>query len=192
MSPGLNKLSPRPIKCVFIEYYRTQEGCRCYTPSIRKYFISADVTFFESVPYFSLQGSVATSESISLSPSVPLPTPAAVHDVSSPVSLKDTTAPPAPKPPREKDFRHVYTHRQKLPASEQVPAASFPVETSPPQLSIPSSDFDVHIALRKGKQSCTDHSISHFVSYDCFTPFFCQFALSLSSVTLPRRMRKLY
>ena len=70
--------------------------------------------FFESVPYFSPQGPVTTSESISLSPSVPLPAPAIVHDVSSPMSLKDTEVPPAPKPPRKKDFRHVYTHRQKF------------------------------------------------------------------------------
>ena len=73
--------------------------------------MSADVIFFKSVPYFYPQGPVTTSESISLSPSVPLPAPVVVHDVSSPVSLKDIAAPPALKSPREKDFRHVYTHR---------------------------------------------------------------------------------
>ena len=77
---------------------------------LKKYFVSADITFFESVSYFSPEGPVTASESISLSPSVALPAPAVVHDVSSTVSLKDTIAPPAPKPPREKDFRHVYTH----------------------------------------------------------------------------------
>jgi len=94
--------------------------------------VSADITFFESVPYFSPQGPVTTSEFISLLSFVPLPVPAAVHDVSSPVSLKDTTAPPAPKPPREKDFRHVYTHRQKVHVSEPVPAAFSLVEGAPP------------------------------------------------------------
>jgi len=59
------------------------------------------------------------------------------------------------------------------------------VEGPPPQLSVPSSDFDLPIVLRKGKRSCTDHHISHFVSYD-LTPSFRQFALSLSSVPLPR------
>jgi len=131
--------------------------------------VSADVTFFESVPYFSPQDPVTASESISLSPSIPLPAPAVVHDVSSPVSLKDTTTPPVPKPPREKDFRLVYTHRQKVSASEPIPTTSSPVEGPPPHLSVPSSDSDVPNALRKVKRSCTDRPISHFISYDRLT-----------------------
>ena len=88
-------ISPRNIKCVFVVYSRTQKEYRCYSSSTRKYFLSADVTFFfESVPYFSPQGPLTASESISLSPPVLLLAPSAVHDVSSPVSLKDTTAPP--------------------------------------------------------------------------------------------------
>jgi len=186
LSSDLNKLSPRPIKCVFVRYSRTQKGYQCYNPSTRKYFVSVDVTFFESIPYFSPQDSITASESISLSPFVPLLAPAVVHDVSSKVSLKDTTAPPAPNPPREKDFRYVYTHQQKIPASEPIPTAFSPVEGPPPQPSISSSDFNVPITLCIGKRSYTDHSISHFVSYDHLTPSFRQFALSLSSVSLPR------
>jgi len=103
-----------------------------------------------------------------------------------PVSLKDTTVLPTAKPPRKKDFRHLYTHWQKVSASEPVPATSSPVEGPPPQPSVSSSDFDVPIALRKGKQSCTDHPISYFISYDNLTPSFHQFVMSLSSVSLPR------
>jgi len=83
-------------------------------------------------------------------------------------------------------LRYVYIHRQKVPASEPVRAASSPVEGAPPQPSVPSSDFDVRIALRKDKRSCTDHLISHFVSHDRLTPSLRQFALSLSSIFLPR------
>jgi len=46
LSPGLDNLSPRFIKCVLAWHSRTQRGYRCYNPSTRKYFVSADVTFF--------------------------------------------------------------------------------------------------------------------------------------------------
>ena len=48
LSPGLDKLSPRSIKW----YSRTQKGYQCYNPSIRKYFVSANVTFFNQFPTF--------------------------------------------------------------------------------------------------------------------------------------------
>ena len=47
LSPGLDKLSPRSIKYVFIGYFRTKKGYMCYTLSTRKYLVSTDVTFFE-------------------------------------------------------------------------------------------------------------------------------------------------
>jgi len=66
LSLGLDKLSPQSIKCVFVGYFRTQKGYLCYNSSTRKYFVSADVTFFKSVPYFSPQHHVTASETISL------------------------------------------------------------------------------------------------------------------------------
>jgi len=63
------------------------------------------------------------------------------------------------------------------------------VEGPPPQPSVPFYDFDVPVAFCKGKRSCTDHPISHFVLYDRLTHFFRQFTLSLS-VSLPRSYEK--
>jgi len=47
-SPGLDKLSARSHKCVFLGFTRSQKGYKCFSPSLNRYFISADVTFTES------------------------------------------------------------------------------------------------------------------------------------------------
>ena len=52
LSLGLDKLSTCAIKCIFLGYSRVQKGYRCYSPSTHRFYISADVTFFEDTPYF--------------------------------------------------------------------------------------------------------------------------------------------
>jgi len=85
-----------------------------------KYFMSADVTFFEFIPYFFPQGPVTVSESIPFSSSVLLFALAHVSDASSPVSSTDTIELSASKPLRY--FRHLYTHRPKfLPLNQFQP-----------------------------------------------------------------------
>jgi len=105
--------------------------------------MSADVTLFEFVSYFSPQVSVTISEIVPPSLSVSLPTPASI--VSSRVPPVETPDPPATKPVR--DFRYVYTHHPKVPASEPVPANPSPVDDLPPPSAF-LSDLDILIALR--------------------------------------------
>ena len=147
LSLRLDKLCLRFIKCVFLEYFRTQKGYRCYNPSTRKYLVSTDVTFFESVSYFSPQVPVIISETVSPSLIVSLPTPAST--VSSPVPPVETQDPPATKP--IKDFRYVYTHRPKIHASKSVSSIPSPVDGPPPPSSASPSDLDIPVTLRKGK-----------------------------------------
>ena len=55
-SPNRDKLDPCAHKCIFLSYSRTQKGYRYYSPSLRKHFVSADVTFFEDISYYSPKG----------------------------------------------------------------------------------------------------------------------------------------
>lgn len=52
LSPGREKLSARSVKCVFLGYSRSQKGYLCYSPDLDRFFISPDVTFFESAAFF--------------------------------------------------------------------------------------------------------------------------------------------
>ncbi|RVW26551.1 Retrovirus-related Pol polyprotein from transposon RE1 [Vitis vinifera] len=52
----------KAMKCLFLGYSRLQKGYRCYSLETHRYFISADVTFFEDSPFFSI-----TSESLPVS-----------------------------------------------------------------------------------------------------------------------------
>ena len=55
-SPNRDKLDPHTHKCIFLGYSHTQKGYRCYSPPLRKHFVSADMTLFEDVPYYSPKG----------------------------------------------------------------------------------------------------------------------------------------
>ena len=42
-SVGFDKLSPKSHKCVFLGFTRSQKEYKCFSPSLNRYFISADV-----------------------------------------------------------------------------------------------------------------------------------------------------
>ena len=75
------KLSPLSCKRIFLRYSHTQKGYRCYSLESCWYFVSADVTFFESTPFFFSPGQCLSSDLISsregdgsfLSPTLPIP-----------------------------------------------------------------------------------------------------------------------
>ena len=49
--PQVSKLDLKFLKCIFLGYSRDQKGYQCYCPPLRRYFVSIDVTFFESTPF---------------------------------------------------------------------------------------------------------------------------------------------
>ena len=77
LTPRQDKLSAKAMKCVFLGYSRLQRGYRCYSPDTNRYFISADVTFFEDSSFSSVvRSSASDAFSIPLVlPSIDFPSP---------------------------------------------------------------------------------------------------------------------
>ncbi|RVW90294.1 Retrovirus-related Pol polyprotein from transposon RE1 [Vitis vinifera] len=122
----MDKLSARATKCIFLGYSRLQKGYRCYSSETHRYFLSADVTFFEDSPFFS------TSESLPVSEVLPLP----------------IISPPDVVPSRPLQVYH-RRHRVAVPPSlVAVPADSPPIPSASPAPALPPS-ADLPIAFRK-------------------------------------------
>ncbi|RVW45712.1 Retrovirus-related Pol polyprotein from transposon RE1 [Vitis vinifera] len=62
-----DKLSAKAYEMHLLGYSRLQKGYCCYSPNTHRYFLSADVIFFEDSPFFS------SSESLPISEVLPLP-----------------------------------------------------------------------------------------------------------------------
>ncbi|RVW89896.1 Retrovirus-related Pol polyprotein from transposon TNT 1-94 [Vitis vinifera] len=117
LTPGQDKLSAKAMKCLFLGYSRLQKGYRCYSLETHRYFISADVTFFEDSPFFS-----TTSESLPVSEVLPIP----------------IVSPPDAMPPRP---LQVYHRRPRVVAPlpfPEAPADSLPIPSASPAPALPS------------------------------------------------------
>ncbi|RVW73310.1 Retrovirus-related Pol polyprotein from transposon RE2 [Vitis vinifera] len=114
--------------------FQTSKGYRCYSSETHRYFLSADVTFFEDSPFFS------TSESLPVSEVLPLP----------------IISPPDAVPSLPLQVYHC-RHRVAVPPSlDEVPANSLPIPSTSPAPVLPPS-ADLPIALRKGwRQAMVD------------------------------------
>ncbi|RVW34451.1 Retrovirus-related Pol polyprotein from transposon RE1 [Vitis vinifera] len=163
LTPGQDKLSAKAMKCLFLGYSRLQKGYRCYSLETHRYFISADVTFFEDSPFFS-----TTSESLPVSEVLPIP----------------IVSPPDAMPPRP---LQVYHRRPRVVAPlpfAEAPADSLPIPSASPAPALPSPN-DLPIAVRKGTRSTRNpHPIYNFLSYHRLS--YSAFVSAISSVSLPK------
>jgi len=186
LSPGLDKLSARAIKCVFLGYSHLQNGYKCYSPSTRRYYMSVDVTFFEDTPFFS----PSMDHSSSIQNVLPIPSPCplgASNQNVNEVSLSPSHPTEVVPPPLL-----TYEHRTQKVGST-VPEASHHDSHSSsinPQVMDPapshSSDSDWPIAIQKGTRSTRNpHPIYNFLSYHRLSPSYSSFVFSLSSHFVP-------
>ena len=145
-------------------YFRLQKGYHCYSSETHRYFLSADVTFFEDSPFFS------TSESLPISEVLPLP----------------IISPPDAVPFR---LLQVYHRRHRVPVPPslaEVPADSLPIPLASPAPTLPPS-ADLLIALRKGNRSTRNlQPIYNFLSYHRLSSPDSAFVSPISSVSLPK------
>ena len=171
--PRVSKLDHKSLKCIFLGYSRVQKGYQCYCHSLCRYLVSADVKFFENVPFSSPPTHTSQGEANDL----------LVYTIASlvaspvPALVKPTPPIPAPvKPP----ITQVYTRRQNPPISGPPPTAS---------TSDPVPDDDLPIDLRKGRCQCV-HPISSFCTYNQLSSQSCSFIASLDSISLPNTFQE--
>ena len=147
---------------------RLQKGYRCYSPDTHRYFLSADVTFFEDSPFFS------SSESLPISKVLPLPYISPPSDVlSCPLQV------------------YHRQHRAVAPplSSTEVPDDSPLVQSLSPTTTLSSIDH-LPIALRKGNRSTHNpHPIYNFLSYDRLSSPYSVFIFAISYISLPKSTR---
>ena len=162
--PHVSKLDLKSFKCIFVRYTRVQKGYGCYCPTLRRYFVSTDVAFFETT-LFSLPSTITSptkdDDLLVYNVSLPVPTHALIHV----------------KPP----ITQVYSRRQNPPISSPTPATS---------TLDPISSDDLPITVRKGKRQCVHHPISLFCSYNHLSSHPCSFITSPDSISLPNTVRE--
>ena len=162
----MSKLVPKSLKCIFLGYTRVQNGYGCYCPTLRRYFVSTNVTFFETTSFSLSSHVISQGEEDDL----------LMYTIASPAPSAPTPAPVPIKLP----IIQVYSRRQNPPASSPALVASS---------SDPIQNDDLLIALRKGKRQCA-HLISSFVSYNRLSSSSCSFIASIDFISLPNNVCK--
>ena len=185
VSPGLDKLSTKAIKCVFLGYSCLQKGYKCYSPSTKRYYMSTNVTFFEDT-YFFLS---SMEESSSVQQVIPLPSrdPLVIPETQPPTqNANDIVQPP------------LLTYQRHTPMTPSLPED--PWDSNPSRIdsrimdpssssSSLDSDHTWPIALRKGIRSTRNsHPIYNFLSYHCLSPPYFSFVSSLSTIKVPNNV----
>ena len=162
---GQDKLSAKAMKSVFLGYSRLQRGYHCYSLDTLRYFVFADVTFFENSSMF------------------PINHPPNFDVISLPLlyPVLDTSPIPSVTPPRP---LQVYTRRLRTDTGPLNDSS--PMTPSSMTLVLPSP-ADLPNAIRKGTRSSRNpHPIYNFSTYPRLSSPYSAFVSILSFVYVPQ------
>ena len=169
LTPGQGKLSAKAVKCIFLGYFCLQRGYRCCSPDTHRYFISADVTFFEHSSIFST-----------------LP-PSSLEVLYLPLIFSILVL-PSESPTTPPQSLQVYTRRSRI--DTEPPDDSSPMAPSS-TMSVLPSPANPPIPIRKGTRSSRNpHPIYTFLSYHCLSSSYSAFISTLSFVSLPNNVHE--
>ena len=162
--PSLDFPSPTDAVTRPLQVY-TPNINHCYSPDINRYFIPADVTFFEDSSFFTSVRHPPVSDVIS----IPLVLP----------------SPNFPSPATDVVTRQlqVYTRRPRPLTRPLVQSSSMPPSSPAP---IPQPYDDLPIAIQKSTRSTSNpHLVYNFLSFHRLSLPYFVFVSTLSSVSTP-------
>ena len=162
---GQNKLSAKATKCVFLNYSHLQRGYRCYSPNTHRYFIFADVTFFENS--FMFPTTHPPSSAV-----ISLPLLYLIPDI----SFVPPTTPPRPL--------QVYTRRSRTDTGPLADSSHIAPSSPTPVLSSPAA---LPIVIWKGTRSSRNpYPIYNLMTYHRLPLPYSAFISTWSFVSLPK------
>ena len=163
---GQDKLSAKATNCVFLGYSCLKRGYHCYSLDTNRYFVSADVTFFEDFSFFS-----------------PAVRPSTTNVLSIPLVLP---SPDFPSPPTDVVTRplQVYTRRPRSPTGPRVDSSLMP-QSSFALLSQPFDDLPIAI-WKVTRFTSNLHHVYNFLSFHHLSLPYFAFVFTLSSISTPK------
>ncbi|KAH9796154.1 retrovirus-related pol polyprotein from transposon RE1 [Citrus sinensis] len=188
-------------------YSATQKGYRCYSPEQHKYFISMDVTFFETHPFYaqnSLQGE-SSNEGNFWEASLPSPIFPQSSELLSPPKLtavqpcqsqsdlsSSETTQNSSQPMKSTDDENFKTGGE---TQQQQELRVYSRRNNPQRVEESvhrqhCQETELNEALRKGIRSCAQYPISNYVTYDRLSPSLRAFVTNLSGVQIPKNIQE--